>query len=202
VRLVEAPPGLVAQCAYAALLVQIAVPCPTKVPTKRGVAMSCPAAVGAELAPCVGLEGVAEYRVFVLDFEDFDVPRAYIGVGGKAVGHVFIEARKAIDAPATPCIRGVRAGTTKVRLWKATIYVCPNDSAYIERVARHGEGANVGHVLLEWRTAGVDYVASAHGHTTANVGLLRALVDSVSLVHPQGSPAVPGPGPGSHPTGG
>jgi hypothetical protein len=134
----------------------------------------------------VGLEGVTQYRVFILDFTHFDVPRGYVGIDGKPVGHVSIEARKAIDAPTRPCIRGVRTGTTTVRSWRATIYVCPHDSPYIERVARHGEGDYVGHIVLEWRAGGVDYVASAHGHTTANLRLLRELVGSVTLVQPQG----------------
>jgi hypothetical protein len=147
--------------------------------------MSCPAPIGAELAPCVGLEGVTDYRVFLLDFEHFDVPRRYVGVDGKAVGHVFIEARKATEAPTKPCIGGVRTGTTKVRSWRATIFLCPNDSPYIERVARHGEGANVGHVLLDWRVGGADYIASAHGHSTSNLSLLRDLADSMTLVQPR-----------------
>jgi hypothetical protein len=49
-------------------------------------------------------------------------------------------------------------------------------------VARHGEGANVGHVLLDWRVNGIEYVASAHGHTTSNVALLRRFVGSVTLL--------------------
>jgi hypothetical protein len=125
------------------------------------------------------------YRIFYLEFRDFDVPRGYVGIDGKPAGHVFIEARNASDAPAKPCIRGTRAGAMQARSWRATIYVCPNDSDYIERVARHGEGAYTGHVLPEWRAGGVDYVASAHGHTTANLKLLRQLVDSVTLVQPQ-----------------
>jgi hypothetical protein len=134
----------------------------------------------------VGLEGTAEYRVFFLDFEDFDVRRNYVGVDGKPVGHVFVEAREERDAPARPCIGGRRDGSVAVRSWRAALYICPNDSPYIERVARHGEGANVGHILLEWRDAGVDFVASAHGHTTTNLTLLRQLVGSVTLVPPSG----------------
>jgi hypothetical protein len=124
--------------------------------------------------------------VFVLDLEGFDVPRRYVGVNGKPVGHVLIEARKLTDAPARPCIGGRRDGAVGVGSWRAALYICPKDSPYIERVARHGEGANVGHILIEWREAGVDYVASAHGHTTANLTLLRQLVASVALVRPQG----------------
>jgi hypothetical protein len=134
----------------------------------------------------VGFEGVTAYPIFDLDFEDFDVPRRYVGVNGKPVGHVFIEARKANDAPVKPCIRGTRAAAVRMRSWQPTLYVCPNYSLYIERVARHGEGANVGHIILEWRNQGVDYMASAHGYTTANLVLLRQLVGSVSLVPPQG----------------
>jgi len=185
VRLVPAPPTLTAQCADAAKLVQFAVPCPSLVPSKNGVAMGCAAPVGPQPAPCVGFEGVTLSRIFDIEWENFDVPRGYIGIDGKATGHAFIEARKASDAPAKPCISGTRAGTMQVRSWRTAIYVCPNDSAYIERVARHGEGANVGHVVLEWRAGGVDYFASAHGHTNANLRLLGQLVASVTLVQPQ-----------------
>ena len=185
IHLVPAPSTLNTQCADAAKLVQIDVPCPTLVPSKNGVALGCAAPLGPQPAPCVGFEGATLYRIFDLEFQDFDVPRGYVGIDGKPAGHLFIEARKASDAPAKPCIRGTQAGTMRVRSWRATIYICPNDSDYIERVARHGEGANTGHVLLEWKAGGVDYVASAHGHTTANLKLLRQLVDSVTLVPPQ-----------------
>jgi hypothetical protein len=132
----------------------------------------------------VGLEGFTQYRVFFLNFADFDVPRGYVGVDGKAVGHVIIEARKVVDASKTPCVDGRRSGEIDIKAWKTTLFVCPKDSTYIERVARHGEGANVGHVLLDWRVNGVEYVASAHGHTTANVSLLKRIAGSVILVQP------------------
>jgi hypothetical protein len=163
----------------------MAVLCPTLVPSRNGAALGCPPPVGAQFAPCVGLEGTTEYRIFDLEFEDFDVPRGYIGIDGKSDGHVFIEARRATDAPAKPCIRGTRAGTMRVRSWRTILYICPNDSPYIERVARHGEGSSVGHIILEWRKDGVDYIASAHGHTTANLYLLRQLVGSATLVQPK-----------------
>ena len=132
----------------------------------------------------MGVEGAIAYRVFFLDFEDFDVPRGYVGVHGRPVGHMFIEARKLSDAPRKPCIEGTPVQRVHVKVWRSILYVCPNDSPYIERVARHGEGANVGHVVLEWKSKGVDYVASAHGHTTTNVTLLRQLVGSIELVQP------------------
>jgi hypothetical protein len=120
--------------------------------------------------------------VFFLEFEDFDVPRRYVGIDGKPVGHVFLEARSVVDAPKVPCVGGRRSGTIEIERWRTILYVCPMDSSYIERVARHGEGATVGHVLLDWRVNGVEYVASAHGQTTANITLLRRLVGSVTLL--------------------
>jgi hypothetical protein len=185
VHLVAAGPGLKSQCAAAASSVQVSVPCPTLVPSRHGVAMGCPAPIGAQPAPCVGLEGAAEYRVFFLDFEDFDVPRRYSGVGGRPVGHLFIEARTLSNAPDKPCVGGTPSGQIDIRSWRTTLYVCPRDSTYIQRVAVHGEGANVGHVLLDWKANGVEYTASVHGHTTANVDLLGRLVRSVVLVPPQ-----------------
>jgi hypothetical protein len=156
------------------------------VPSRHGIALGCPPAVGPQPSACVGLEGTTAYRIFDLEFENFDVPHGYLGIDGKPVGHVFLEARMVTDAPGRPCIGGTRVGVIRVKSWRTTLYVCPNDSLYIERVARHGEGTNVGHILLEWKDAGVDYIASAHGHTTANLELLRQLVDSVVLVSPQG----------------
>jgi hypothetical protein len=132
----------------------------------------------------VGLEGVTAYRVFFLDFEDFDVPRGYKGVAGGPVGHLFIEARKLTDSPKNPCIGSKQVEETDIKGWRTTLYICPNDSSYIERVARHGEGANVGHVLMEWKSMGVDYLASVHGHITTNVRLLRQLVASMIVVQP------------------
>jgi hypothetical protein len=171
----------------AATLVQIPVACPKLVPSHDGMAMGCPASVGPpQPAPCIGLEGAAAYRVFDLQFQGFDVPRGYVGVDGKAVGHLFIEARKLSDAPQKPCVGGTRTGEIDIKGWRTSLYVCPKDSAYIERVARNGEGTNVGHVLLDWKVNGVEYVASAHGHTTANVDLLRRLVNSVTLVESAG----------------
>jgi hypothetical protein len=48
----------------------------------------------------------------------------------------------------------------------------------------HGEGAHAGHLLVEWTDSGIDYIASAHGHTAANLDLLKRLVGSVRLIPP------------------
>ena len=45
-------------------------------------------------------------------------------------------------------------------------------------VARHGEGANVGHVLLDWRVNGVEYVRAPTGtrlRTSPSSGALWVL---------------------------
>jgi hypothetical protein len=62
-------------------------------------------------APCVGLEGQTRYRIFALELNTFDVPAGYVGVGGKAVGHLFIEARLLKYSPPIPCI-----GTRRLQL--------------------------------------------------------------------------------------
>lgn len=146
--------------------------------------MACPSPVGAQLGPCIGLEGTIPYRVFGLSFENFDVPRHYVGIDGRPEGHIFIEARKVEDAPKKPCIGGRQRGASTMRRWRTHLYVCPEDSPHIERTARHGEGVYVGHVLLEWKVMGVEYIVSAHGHTTANIKLVRQLVRSVAMVQP------------------
>lgn len=186
VHLVAAPASLVGQCAAAATVAQVPALCPKLVPSRDGAAMACPTPVGPQPAPCVGLAGVGQDRVFFLEFEDFDVPRGYVGVDGKAVGHLFFEARKLADAPKKPCIGGARVRGAVISGWHTSLYVCPNDSPYIERVARHGEGADAGHVLLAWDVNGVRYTVSIHGHTTANVYLLMRLVGSSTLVPPTG----------------
>jgi hypothetical protein len=182
VRLVPATPDVMRECAAAATALQMSVPCPRLVPSRGGKPMDCPAPEGAQPSPCVGLEGVSEYRVFFLEFADFDVPRHYVGVDGKAVGHLIIEARRLSDAPKTPCIRATRSGALDIKGWRTTVYICPNDSSYVERVARHGEGAHAGHVLLDWKVGNIEYMASAHGHTTANLTLLERVVANITLV--------------------
>jgi hypothetical protein len=140
--------------------------------------------MGAALGPCLGLEGLPPYPVFGLEFSGFDVPADYVGVDGRATGHLAIEARPEADSPPTPCVGGTRLGKVAVGLWTATEFTCPNDSVTVQREARHGEGTYAGHLLLEWNQSGVDYIASAHGHTTVNRELLRQLVTSMNLIPP------------------
>jgi len=154
------------------------------VPTTNGSPISCPPAQGVAPAPCVGFEGAAAYPVFFLESTGFDVPPDYVGVDGKPVGHLTIEARRQSDAPAIPCVGGTRLANVKVAQWTAEQYRCPSDSAIVEREAMHGEGAYVGHLLFTWNEGGNDYVASLHGHTTTNRELLRKIVASMALIAP------------------
>jgi hypothetical protein len=134
--------------------------------------------------PCVGLEGLPPYPVFALEFSGFDVPPRYSGVDGKAIGHIVIEARPSNNSPPLPCIGASRLGTVAVGDRLLSEYQCPRDSVRVQREATHGEGAHAGHLLVEWTGAGIDYIASAHGHTARNVGLLKRLVRSISLIAP------------------
>ena len=68
--------------------------------------------------------------------------------------------------------------------WTVTEFNCPEDSVIVQREAMHGEGAHAGHLLFEWNEDGVDYLASAHGHTSVNRDLLRNVVRSMELVQP------------------
>lgn len=133
-------------------------------------------------APCVGVESLARYPIFALELNGFDVPVGYVGVGGKAVGHLFIEARLRKYSPPSPCIGGSRLQLVRAGGWTARAYSCPEDSLTVQREAMHGEGAFAGHLLLEWTQGGVDYLVSVHGHTAENLALLRDLVGSVTLV--------------------
>ena len=183
--LVAAPNLLTTECAAAALRLGYPVPCPQIVPSLSGEGMPCPQPVGAATAvPCVGLEGSPPYSVFFLEFTGFAVPPDYIGVDGKPDGHVTLEARPTADSPPKPCIGGTFLGTVKVGIWKTKEYVCPNDSLRVEREARNGEGVYVGHLALEWQVKGTQYIISAHGHTTANLALLRRLGGSIELTAP------------------
>ena len=152
--------------------------------------MSCPTPQGAAAAlpRCVGLEGSPPYPAFFLELTGFDVPAGYVGVDGKAAGHVLIEARPQPRSPSRPCIGGVELATVPAGPWATTEYSCPADSLRVEREARHGEGAYVGHLVLSWSQNGVNYIASVHGHTTANVTFLKQLVTSVTLVAAEASP--------------
>jgi hypothetical protein len=142
--------------------------------------MSCPTPVGAATStPCVGLEGTARYPIFYLEFFGFDVPKGYSGVDGKPVGHMTLEAHQLVDDPLKPCIGGERIGSVRVAAWTTNEFVCPNDSRQIEREAEHGEVAYVGHLALEWDAYGIRYVCSAHGHTTANLTLLKRFAGSI-----------------------
>ena len=183
--LVAAPDLLITECAAAALRLGYPVPCAQIVPSLSGEGMSCPHPVGAATSvPCVGLEGSIPYSVFFLDFTGFVVPPGYIGIDGKPDGHVTLEARPTADSPPKPCIGGTFLGTVKVGTWIAKEYVCPNDSLRVEREAQHGEGAYVGHLVLEWQVSGTQYIISAHGHTTANLALLERLGGSIKLTAP------------------
>jgi hypothetical protein len=149
-----------------------------------GKGMSCPPPVGAALGTCFGLAGLPPYLVFFLEFSGFDVPADYVGVDGKAMGHLIIEASPQVDSPPNPCVRGTRLGDVAVGLWTATEFTCPNNSVIVQREARHGEGAHAGHLLFEWNQSGIDYIASAHGHTSVNRELLRLVVTSITLIPP------------------
>ena len=128
------------------------------------------------------------YPIFFLEFSGFDVPKRYSGIDGRPVGHVTLEAHRVADDPLTkPCIGGRRIGTVQVGTRTTSAFTCPNDSPQVERDAQHGEGTYVGHLALEWDNQGIRYVASAHGHTTANLVLLKKFVRSIVLVPPAAS---------------
>jgi hypothetical protein len=146
--------------------------------------MSCPPPVGTELGPCFGRTGSPPYLDFFLELTGFDVPPGYVGVGGKAMGHLIVEARPQVDSPPNPCIGGTRLGDVAVGFWTATEFTCPSDSVIVQREASHGEGAHAGHLLFEWNQGGIDYIASAHGHTAVNRELLRQVVTSITLIPP------------------
>lgn len=125
VRLVAAPAQLRRECAAAALRLGFAVPCLTKVPTVAGRAASCPVPFGAMPAPCVSLEGLARYPIFASELNGFDVPAVHVGVGDKAVGHKFIEARLHKYSPSNPCVGAGRLQRLRVGRWTAMEYTCP-----------------------------------------------------------------------------
>ena len=188
-KLVPAPSHLRGECVLAATRLGFAVPCPQLVPSLSGRAMSCPGPVGAASAfpSCVGVEGAARYSIFFLEFYGFDVPKGYSGINGTRVGHVTLEAHRFADDPLKPCIGGRTLGTAHIGTWVTREFTCPDDKPSIERDAVHGEGAYVGHLALAWTADGISYIASAHGHTTANLTLLKRFVHSIALISPGNS---------------
>jgi hypothetical protein len=116
-----------------------------------------------------------------LEVSGFD--KGWIGPGGNPSGHLIIAAQRHSDAPTRPCI-GDALRTAPVSQWNATEYRCSSDELRVEREARHGEGAHLGHLLLVWIQDGIDYIASIHGYTDANFRVLTRLLASISLVPP------------------
>ena len=143
--------------------------------------MSCPTQSNANLPPCVALAGLPPYKEFFIDFAGFDVDPSYVGVDGKAYGHVIVTAVPRTEGAAQPCI-GNQVGTFPLTHRVVVEYRCSNDALLVQRDARHGEGAHLGHLLLAWDQDGIDYAASAHGYTEVNLMLLRQLVGSMALV--------------------
>lgn len=184
VRLVAAPAELTTECAAAAHRLGFAVPCPTLVPTIGARPASCPAPQGVMPAPCVGYEGVTFNPIFFMELNGFDVPADYVGVDRKPQGHLIVEARRHRDSPPLPCIGGKRLADIRLTRVTAEQFICPPDSAVVQREAMHGEGAFAGHLLLLWDLAGVDYLVSAHSNSTVNRQLLQRLGNSATFVQP------------------
>jgi hypothetical protein len=76
----------------------------------------------------------------------------------------------------------VKIGTFVVLGAEATDYRCPPDSPFIERTARHGEGAYTSHVLVDWQSKGIEYLVSSHGYGVASMSLMEQLASSLTLV--------------------
>ena len=180
VRLVLASPAFIRECQLAARRLDFAVPCPTRVVTDHAQPLSCQRFQSPVPLPlCVGLP-----RDFFVEWIGFDAPRTFVGIDGTPVGHVIIHARPVRDSGPRPCIGGVRLATFAVLGSTSTIYRCPPDSALVERTARHGEGAYVGHVLVDWHRNGIDYIVSSHGYGAASVTLMKNLARSLKLIRP------------------
>lgn len=186
VPLFPASEALRGQCAAAANRLGFAVPCPAQVPELQGHGIVCPPNHDAALPPCTGRAGVLRYPIFFMDVNGFRVGAGYVGVDGKPVGHLTISAAKHGDSPDPPCF-GVVVGTLPIGDRVVTEYRCTNDSLRVERDARHGEGAYVGHLLLVWSANGIDCAVSAHGHTKANLTLLKRFAASVKSTAPTGA---------------
>ena len=162
---------------------RLAVPCPSQVPEGQGHEVVCPPNRDAALPPCTGRAGELQYPIFFMDVTEFRVGPGYVGVDGKPVGHLTISAAKQDDSPGPPCF-GTVVGTFRIGDEVVTEYSCTNDSLRVQRDARHGEGAYVGHLLLSWSANGIDYAVSAHGHTQANLALVKRLAASITFTAP------------------
>ncbi len=183
VPLVQAPTEMAAQCRTAAEALEFAVPCPSRVPIAKGRGLTCEAPPPTtDLPPCVGIAGTQ--RTFFLQFTDFDVGRGYRGVDGKPEGHVLVTASPVSGGAPRPCIGTVQRRGVMVPWGAATIYRCSSDGLRVQRQAMHGEGAQLGHVLLAWTQNGIVYSVSAHGDTAVNLRLIERFTKSMILVQP------------------
>ena len=183
IPLVSSSSQLRGQCAAAAERLGFAVPCPAQVPEGPGHEVVCPPSRDAAFPPCTGQAGELKYAIFFMDVNEFRVGPGYVGVEGKRVGHLTISAVKHEDSPGPPCF-GTVVGTFRISDEVVTEYSCTDESLRVQRDARHGEGAYVGHLLLSWSTNGIDYAVSAHGHTHANMALVKRLAVSITFTAP------------------
>ena len=131
----------------------------------------------------MALAGSPPYPTFFIELAGFDVGPSYRGVDGKAMGHLLVSATALRQAPTHPCIGEITARFA-VSQRRVTEYRCSDDGLTVQRQARHGEGAQLGHLLLAWKQGGVDYAVSAHGYTSVNLAILKRLVASTTLVAP------------------
>jgi hypothetical protein len=130
VPVAPALPQVATQCVRAANVLGYLVPCPERVPVRQGVPMDC--------TPCTGPSGEAG-AVFSIDYSGFDVPRGYVGLEGRRLGHAIIEAYRHDNSPPLPCFDAVSIGREVINAWAVTEYRCPYVTGIPQAVITHGE---------------------------------------------------------------
>lgn len=102
-----------------------------------------------------------------------EMPQDYTGTGQHSGAHLVIQAVETKD-PAKPCDGDVvHERQITVGAHEATLWACG------ELGGRHAE-----HVVLTWRSHGVNNVLSAHGHTEVNMRMLNEMAKGVQPVSP------------------
>jgi hypothetical protein len=157
--LVPARGSLGPYCRASAARAALPAPCPTLVPAPNTSVEDCGGA-----APC------ASRGRFVLE-GNFAGPPGYVGAG-QGAGHLWFLATSRAQRAAGEC-SSPRHLAGRVEIFGASAHwlACPP-----------GSELNSGHVLLMWRSHGVNYAVSVHGVTSLNRRLALLLARHLRFV--------------------
>ncbi len=159
-------------CKAAALVMRGPLACPRILPTYPPIS-SKPICTSSSLSPEVGSDSACVVvEGFVMSWEGFAVPHDYVGVDGRAEGHlVVISAPQDRFVEALRCQGEVSEGTIVVNGITAARYSCPQSS-----------GMQGGHVGVRWSADGVASAVSMHHDSATNRRLVQDIANSMQVV--------------------